>query len=98
MENVQKRLLRNVYEDYESSYHELLLKSKVATLEDLVYKLRHPIRTTVPKYSSVTYGLKSLRCLGNKIWNSLPINIKMSESLCSFKNKKKSKSLLELLV
>ncbi len=33
MENVQKRLLRNVYEDYESSYDELLLKSKLATLE-----------------------------------------------------------------
>ncbi len=31
MENVQKRPLRNVYEDYESSYDELLLKSKLAT-------------------------------------------------------------------
>ncbi len=41
----------------------------------------------VPKYSSVTYGLKSLRFLGNKIWNSLHINIKISESLCSFKKK-----------
>ncbi len=27
MENVQKRLLRNIYEDYESSYDELLLKA-----------------------------------------------------------------------
>ncbi len=118
MENVQKRLIRNVYEDYESSYDELLLKSKLATLEvqryrfiasevykalnnlspiyiqelfeikDLVYNLRDPIRTKVPKCSSVTYGLKSLRFLGNKIWNSLLINnIKMSESLCSFKKK-----------
>ncbi len=43
--------------------------------------------TKLPKCSSVTYDLKSLRFLGNKIWNSLPINIKMSESLCSFKIK-----------
>ncbi len=108
---------RNVYEDYESSYDELFLKSKLAILDvqryrfiatevykavnkhspiyiqelfeikDLVYNLRDRIRTKVPKCSSVTYGLKSLRFLGNKIWNSLPINIKMSESLCSFKNK-----------
>ncbi len=115
MENVQKRLLRNVYEDYESSYDELLLKSKLATLEvqryrfiasevykalnnlspiyiqelfeikDLVYNLRDPIRSKVPKCSSLTYDLKSLRFLGNKIWNSLPINIKMSESIFSFK-------------
>ncbi len=117
MENVQKRLLRNVYQDYESSCDELFLKSKLTILEvqiyrfiatevyeavsklspiyiqelfeikDQVYNLRYPIRTKVPKCSSVTYGLKSLRFLGNKIWNSLPINIKMSESLCPFKNK-----------
>ncbi len=117
MENVQTRLLRNVYEEYESSYDELLLKSKLATLEvqryrfiatevyqavnkltpiyiqelfeikELVYNLRDAIRTKVPKCSSVTYSLKSLRFLGNKIWNSLPIDIKMSENLCSFKNK-----------
>ncbi len=79
MENVQKRLLRNVYEDYESSYDELLLKSKLATLEvqrysfiatevyktvnkltpiyikelfeikELIYNLRDPMRTKVPK-------------------------------------------------
>ncbi len=56
-------------------------------IKDLVYNLGDPIRTKVPKCSSITYGLKSLRFLGNKIWNSLPINIKMSESLCSFKKK-----------
>ncbi len=111
MENVQKRLLRNVYEDNESSYDELLLKSKLSTLEvqryrfiatevykavnkltpiyiqelfeikEQVYNLRDPIRTKVPKCSSVNYGLKSLRFLGNKIWNSQPINIKMSENV-----------------
>ncbi len=38
MENVQKWPLRNVYEDYESSYDELLLKSKLATLEVQRYR------------------------------------------------------------
>ncbi len=103
-----------MYEDYESPYDELLLKSKLSTLElqrrqfittevskaisklssiytrelfkikDLIYNLSDPIRTKVTKCSSVTYGLKSTRFLGNEIWNSLPINIKMSKSLCSF--------------
>ncbi len=71
----------NVYEDYESSYDELLLKSKLTTLEvqiyrfiatevykavnkltpiyiqelfeikELVYNLRDPTRTKVPKCS-----------------------------------------------
>ncbi len=34
----KKRLLRNVYEDYESSYDELHLKSKLATLEVQRYR------------------------------------------------------------
>ncbi len=79
MENLQKQLLRNIYEDYESSYDELLLKKKLDTSEvqiyrfiateiykavnkltpiyiqelfeikELVYNLRDPIRTKVPK-------------------------------------------------
>ncbi len=38
MENVQKRLLRNIYEDYESSHDELLLKSKLDTFEVQRYR------------------------------------------------------------
>ncbi len=46
-------------------------------IKDLIYNFC-PIRTKVPKCSSVTYDLKSLRFLGNKTWNSIPIYIKMS--------------------
>ncbi len=35
-------------------------------IKELVYNLRDAIRTKVPKCSCVTYGLKSLRFLGNK--------------------------------
>ncbi len=108
MENVQKRLLRNVYEDYESKLATLEVQryrfiathiykavnkfspiyiQELFEIKDLVYNVRDPIRTKVSKCASVTYGLKSLRFLGNMIWNSLPINIKMSESLCSFRKK-----------
>ncbi len=36
-------------------------------LNNLIYNLRYPIRTKLPKCSCVTYCLKSLRFLGNKI-------------------------------
>lgn len=50
----------------------------IVQIKDLIYNLRDPVRTKVPKYSNVTYGMKSIRFLGNKLWNNLPINIKMS--------------------
>jgi len=33
-----------------------------------------------------TFGTKSLRCTGPKIWNSLPAHIKGADSLKTFKN------------
>ena len=34
--------------------------------------------------NQVTFGAKSIRYLGPKIWNSLPFHIKSSESLTTF--------------
>ena len=39
----------------------------------------------VPTINQVTYGAKSVRYLGSKIWNSLPFQIKSSQSLATFK-------------
>ena len=39
----------------------------------------------VPIINQVTFGAKSIRYLGPKIWNSLPFHIKSSESLTTFK-------------
>ena len=40
----------------------------------------------VQSHKAKTYGEKSLRILGPKIWNALPDNIKNSTSLAIFKN------------
>ncbi len=52
--------------------------------EEIPYNLRDHIRTIIPKSNSTTYGLKSLKYEGNKIWNRLSVDIKTSESLASF--------------
>ena len=59
-----------------------------------IFKLRftnNPVREKqkmnmiIPQFNQVTYGKKSLRTFGSKLWNSLPYHIKSSENLESFK-------------
>ncbi len=45
-------------------------------IKEIPYNFRGPSRTIVPKVNSTTYGLKSLRHEGNKVWNRLPVDIK----------------------
>ena len=117
MENLQKRALRFLYDDYESSYEELLSKSGRVTMEtnrmrtlcievyktlsDLnpefmknIFKLRETIRPVreaykmnleIPRINQATFGTRSLRILGPKIWNSLPLHVKSCENLSLFK-------------
>ena len=40
----------------------------------------------VPVVNQTTFGVKSIRFYGPKIWNSLPFHIKSSENLETFKN------------
>ncbi len=47
----------------------------------------HLTRTIIPNSNSTTYGLKSLKHEGNKIWNQLAVDIKTSEILAIFKIK-----------
>ncbi len=65
-----------------SNYIEELFEVK-----EIPYNLRNPTRTIIPKSNSTTYGLKSLKHGGNKIWNGLPVDIKTLESLAIFKIK-----------
>ena len=60
-----------------------------------VFKLRETSRAVcsnyklnldVPTINQVSFGDKSLRYYGPKIWNSLPFRIKSSENLEAFKN------------
>ena len=106
IENLQKRALSFLCNDYEISYEELLLKSStslmnVKTINKLnpdfmrdLFKLRftnRPVREKykmnmiIPEFNQVSYGKKSLRTFGPKLWNSLPYHIKSSENLESFK-------------
>ena len=118
VESLQKRALRFLYEDYVSSYEELLQKAgkktmKVNRLRSLcieIYKLINNINPTymneifklrkisravrsnyklnldVPTINQVSFGGKSLRYYGPKIWNSLSFHIKSSENLEAFIN------------
>ena len=60
-----------------------------------IFKLRKTSRAVrnnyklnldVPIINEVSFGYKSLRYCGPKIWNSLPFHIKFSENLEAFKN------------
>ncbi len=58
-------------------------------VKEIPYNLTDPTRIIIPKSNSTTYGLKSLKHEGNKIWNRFSVDIKPSESLAIFKIKKK---------
>ena len=117
IENLQKRALRFLYNDYEISYKELLLKSDRATMNlnrlrmlcteiyktinnlhpefmrDLlslretsgVVREKYMLNLNIPVHKQVTFGSKSLRVFGPKVWNILPYHLKSSENLESFK-------------
>ena len=46
---------------------------------------QYKLNLEVPIINQVTFGAKSIRNLGPKIWNSLPFHIKSSESVTTFK-------------
>ena len=112
IENLQKRALRFLYDDFEASYEDLLSKggkSKMnvrlyvtKTLNDLnpsfmnnIFKLKinsrevrdkYKLNLHIPKWNQRTFGYKSLKVLGPKIWNNLPYHVKSSENLDTFKD------------
>ena len=50
-----------------------------------LYSSRRPHDLTVPRVNQTTFGLKSVRYEGTKIWNHLTESIKSSENLHVFK-------------
>ena len=40
----------------------------------------------IPKWKQRTFGYKSLKVLGTKIWNNLPYHVKSSDNLDTLKN------------
>ena len=120
LENIQKRALRFVYDDFSSSYEELLLRDflslslyriyflaievykcikgvNLSYINDLFkkkcsigYNLRDSDLLVQPKFNAYTYGYKSFSYLGAKLWNALPSNVKLCDSLPCFKRELKS--------
>ena len=74
IENLQKRALRFLYDDFEASYEDLLSKGGKSKIN--VTRLR----------TLCVDGYKSLKVLGPEIWNNLPYHVKYSDNLDTFKN------------
>ena len=47
---------------------------------------QYKLNLSVPKVNQVSYGEKSLRFYGPKIWNLLPLHVKTSENVKTFKD------------
>ena len=47
---------------------------------------KYKLNLDIPKWNQRTFGYKSLKVLGPKIWNNLPYHVKSSENLDTFKN------------
>ena len=54
--------------------------------KDIKYVLRNSQKLCIPKVRTTGFGLMSFKYYGAKIWNTLPDNIKKSESLQVFTN------------
>ena len=47
---------------------------------------KYKLNLDIPKWNQRTFGYKSLKVLGPKIWNNLPCHVKSSDNLDTFKN------------
>ena len=54
--------------------------------ENRVTRDRYKLNLNIPRKYQVTFGTKSLKFYGPKIWNTLPVNIKTTENLNAFKD------------
>ena len=48
---------------------------------DLHYSFRDPYRLKQPEFDTKTFGYRSFRYHGSKLWNILPVEVKNSESI-----------------
>ena len=96
---LHEKCLRLIYSDRISSYEQLLNKDKSAPIHqnnlrkfnlprncDLNYNLHCHPEFASRAIDTVHYGSESLSFLVPKIWKMLPLDLKNSESLDSFKS------------
>ena len=53
--------------------------------ENRVTRDRYKLNLNISRRNQVTFGAKSLKFYGSKLWNILPVNIKTAENLNAFK-------------
>ena len=54
--------------------------------ENQVTHNRYNLNLNIPRRNQVSFGTKSLKLYGPKIWNALPVNIKTAKNLNTFKD------------
>ena len=70
-----------VRKDQSPSFIQELFQTRINS-----YDMRDNDQYSLPFYNSVTYGKKSFRYYGSKLWNKLPVEVKNNDSLSSFKS------------
>ena len=78
--HLQERSLRIVYNDYITSFEDLLKK-------DNFFKIHHKnIQSLAIELFKVNFGLNSLRYFASKVWNMVPLELKNLNDVESFKS------------
>ena len=54
--------------------------------ENRVTRNQYKLNLNIPRGNQVTFGTKSLKFYGPKIWNTVPVNIETAENLNAFKD------------
>ena len=54
--------------------------------ENRVIRDRYRLNVKISRRNQITFGTKSLKFYGPKIWNALPVNIKIAGNLNAFKD------------
>ena len=85
--NVRRlRILRveiyKILNDLNPSFMNSIFKLKINGRE---VRDKYKLNLDMPKWNQKTFGYKSFRVLGPKIWNNLPYYVKCSENLNTFK-------------
>ena len=59
--------------------------NEMFTIKDQPYNFRDQMMVALPKFKTQTYGYRSFRYYGGKVWNALPINVKTVTEINAFK-------------
>ena len=73
------KTLNKLNSDYVHDFHKLRNTNRLT-------RKKYKLNLEIPKPNQPTFGTRSLRSYGSKIWNALLYHIKTSDNLTSFKS------------